>query len=48
MDAGMAFVVCGSFDPVHVASSWKMVMGKFYDENLALFARVSSAFPGTS
>ena len=34
MDASWAFVVCGSFDSMHVSTSWKMIMGKFDDEDL--------------
>ena len=34
MDAGWAFVVGGSFGPMHVSSSWKMLMGKFDYEDL--------------
>ena len=33
MDAGWAFVVCGSFDPVHVLPSGKMLVCKFDDED---------------
>ena len=31
MDAGWAFVVCCSFNPVHVSASWKMGVCKFDD-----------------
>ena len=34
MDAGWAFVVCGSFDPIHVSPSWKMLVRKFDYEDL--------------
>ena len=34
MYAGRAFVVCCSFDPVHVSASWKKIVGKFDDEDL--------------
>ena len=48
MDAGWTFVVCGSFDPIHLPPSWKILVRKFDNEDLALFSRVSRALPGTS
>ena len=33
MVTGWAFVVYGSFNPMHVLLSWKMIMGKFDDED---------------
>ena len=33
MYAGWAFVVCSSFDSVHVSASWKMAMCRFDDED---------------
>ena len=34
IDTGRAFVVCGSFDLVHVSSSGKMAVCKIDDGNL--------------
>ena len=32
MDAGWAFVMCSSFDSMHVSANWKKIVGKFDDE----------------
>ena len=34
MDAGWAFVICGSFGFVHVSVSWKTAVDKFDNEDL--------------
>ena len=31
--AGRLSLVCGSFDPVHVSTSWKMLVRKFADKD---------------
>ena len=52
MDAGWAFVVSGSFDPIHVSASWKMLVRKFDDKDLSAVLEsgqgLPRAFPVTS
>ena len=44
MDAGWAFVVCDSFDPIHVSASWKMIMGKFDDKDVGAVLESGKGF----
>ena len=43
VDASWAFVVWGSFDPVHVAASWKM--RKFDDKDLGAVIESGQGLP---
>ena len=45
MDAGWAFVVCGSFDSVYVPASWEKIMGKFDDKDLGAVLESGKGFP---
>ena len=45
MDAGWAFVVGGSFDPINVSTSWMMIMGKFDNKNLGGVLESDKGFP---
>ena len=46
MDAGCwAFVVCGSFDSMHVSTSWKkVIMGKIDDEDFGAVLQSVNGF----
>ena len=44
MDTGWAFVVFSSFNYVHVSTSWKMVVGKFDDEDFGAILQSIKGF----
>ena len=45
MDACWAFVVSGSFDPIHVSASWKMLVRKFDDKDLRAVLESGQCLP---